>query len=74
MVLFDKVELIGRYSPLQRGRFYAELARWLDGDLGDEGEPLVTVAAITADFEAAVMTGKNDRETLPQRLRDKQTY
>jgi hypothetical protein len=25
----DEVELIGRYSPLQRGRSYAELARWL---------------------------------------------
>ena len=32
VVLFDEVELIGRYSLLQRGRSYAELARWLDGD------------------------------------------
>ena len=73
VVLFDEVELIGRYSLLQRGRSYAELARWLDGDPGDEGEPLVTVAAITDDFEAAVLSGKNDRDALPQRLRDKQT-
>ena len=49
------------------------LARWLDGDPADEGEPLVTVAAITDDFEAAVLVGKNDRERLPGRLRDKQT-
>lgn len=73
VVLFDEVELIGRYSLLQRGRSYAELARWLDGDPGDDGDPLVTVAAITDDFEAAVLTGKNDREALPRRLRDKQT-
>jgi hypothetical protein len=73
VVLFDEVELIGRYSLLQRGRSYAELARWLDGDPGDEGEPLVTVAAITDDFEAAVLSGKGDRESLPRRLRDKQT-
>ena len=73
VVLFDEVELIGRYSLLQRGRSYAELARWLDGDPADEGEPLVTVAAITDDFEAAVLVGKNDREGLPRRLRDKQT-
>jgi hypothetical protein len=73
VVLFDEVELIGRYSLLQRGRSYAELARWLDGNPGDEGEPLITVAAITDDFEAAVLAGKNDRESLPQRLRDKQT-
>lgn len=73
VVLFDEVELIGRYSLLQRGRAYAELARWLDGDPVDEGEPLVVVAAITDDFETAVLSGKNDREGLPPRLRDKQT-
>ena len=73
VVLFDEVELIGRYSLLQRGRSYAELARWLDGDPQDEGEPLITVAAITDDFEAAVLLGKHDLEGLPQRLRDKQT-
>jgi len=67
------VALIGRYSLLQRGRSYAELARWLDGDPADVGEPLVTVAAMTDDFEAAVLSGKNDREGLPGRLRDKQT-
>ena len=74
VVLFDEVELIGRYSLLQRGRSYAELARWLDGDAGEVDEPLVTVAAMTDDFEAAVLTGKNDREILPGRLRDKQTH
>ena len=73
LVLFDEVELIGRYSLLQRGRSYAELARWLDGDHGDEGEPLVTVAAMTDDFGTAVLAGKNDRDSLPDRLRDKQT-
>jgi hypothetical protein len=73
VVLFDEVELIGRYSLLQRGRSYAELARWLDGDPSDEGEPLVTIAAITDDFEAAVLLGKNDLNALPPRLRDRQT-
>ena len=73
VVLFDEVELIGRYSLLQRGRSYAELARWLDGNPGDDGEPLIAVAAITDDFEAAVLSGKKDRESLPARLRDKQT-
>ena len=73
VLFFDEVELIGRYSLLQRGKAYAELARWLDGDPRDKGEPLITVAAITDDFEAAVLLGKNDNEILPQRLRDKQT-
>lgn len=73
VVLFDEVELIGRYSLLQRGRSYAELTRWLDGDPVDDGEPIVTVAAMTDDFEAAVLSGKEDRTRLPDRLRDKHT-
>jgi len=73
VVLFDEVELIGRYSLLQRGRSYAELARWLDGDPTETGDPLITVAAMTDDFETAVLLGKNDREGLPTRLRDKLT-
>lgn len=73
VVLLDEVELIGRYSLLQRGRSYAELTRWLDGEAGDTADPLVVVAAMTDDFEAAVLTGKNDRDVLPGRLRDKQT-
>jgi len=34
VILLDEVELIGRYSLLQRGRAYAELTRWLDGGPG----------------------------------------
>ncbi len=73
VVLFDEVELIGRYSLLQRGRSYAELARWLGGAQPAPAEPVVAVMAMTDDFEAAVLSGKNDRELLPARLRDKQT-
>ena len=71
VVLFDEVELIGRYSLLQRGRSYAELAHWLGSD--DPMQPMIAVAAMTDDFEAAVLRGKNDLEVLPGRLRDKQT-
>jgi hypothetical protein len=73
VVLLDEVELIGRYSVLQRARSYAELARWLDGATADFDEPVVVVAAITDDYEAAVLAGKNDRELVPTKLRDKQT-
>jgi hypothetical protein len=73
VALFDEVELIGRYSVLQRGRSYAELARWLDGAEGEAGDPLVTVVAMTDDFDAAVLSGKNDRKVVPAKLRDKQT-
>jgi hypothetical protein len=73
LVLFDEVELIGRYSVVQRGRSYAELARWVRGAHDDPGLPLVAVLAMTDDFEAAVLSGKNDRELVPSKLRSKQT-
>src|SRR6266511_2516973 len=67
LVLFDEVELIGRYSVLQRGRCYAELVRWVRGAHDDPGLPLVAVLAMTDDFEAAVLSGKNDREVVPSK-------
>jgi len=73
VVLFDEVELIGRYSALQRGRSYAELARWVGGDPDDPSAPLAAVLAMTDDFEAAVLAGKDDRTKIPTKLRDKQT-
>jgi hypothetical protein len=73
VVLFDEVELIGRYSLLQRGRSYAELGRWLNGQEGDRDLPLIAVFAMTDDFEAAVLTGKNDRADIPVKLRAKQS-
>ncbi len=73
VVLFDEVELIGRYSLLQRGRSYAELGRWLTGQEGDRDLQLIPVFAMTDDFEAAVLTGKNDRTDIPVKLRAKQS-
>ncbi len=73
VILFDEVELIGRYSLLQRGRSYAELARWVGGDPDDPSLPVAAVLAMTDDYEAAVLVGKDDRTKVPARLRDKQT-
>jgi hypothetical protein len=67
-VLFDEVELIGRYSPLQRGKAYAELGRWLGLDDATSVEGLVTVAAITDDFESGVIVAKRDNQTMESRL------
>ncbi len=72
VILFDEVELIGRYSLLQRGRSYAELGRWLGSHDADRSLPLAAVFAMTDDFEAAVLTGKNDRDEIPGKLRAKQ--
>ncbi len=73
VLLFDEVELIGRYAPLQRGRSYAELAGWLRPDKEDPSSPLVSVLAMTDDFDAAVLTAKDDLTKVPERLRRKQT-
>jgi hypothetical protein len=73
LVLFDEAELIGRYSLLQRAKSYAELARWMRGDHGRRGTPIAAVLAMTDDFEAAVITGRNDREQVPAKLRAKGT-
>jgi hypothetical protein len=73
VVLLDEVELIARYSPLQRGRCYAALAGWLAPDPEDRAAPLMTIAAMTDDFDAAVLTERDDRNQIPQRLRAKGT-
>lgn len=73
VLLFDEAELIGRYTLQQRGRSYAELARWLQPDPDDPASPLATVVAMTDDFDAAVLTAKNDREVVPAKLRAKQS-
>ena len=73
LILFDEVELIGRYSLLQRAKSYAELARWMRGEHGGRGIPIAAVFAMTDDYEAAVITGRNDRELVPAKLRAKDT-
>src|SRR5579863_4094974 len=73
VILFDEVELIGRYSLQQRARSYAEIASWVRGEHGGPGVPIAAVLAMTDDFEAAVITGRNDRELVPEKLRAKQT-
>ncbi len=72
VILFDEVELIGRYSLLQRAKSYAELARWVRGEHGG-GIPVAAVFAMTDDFEAAIIAGRNDREQVPAKLRAKDT-
>jgi hypothetical protein len=69
VVLFDEVELIGRYSFKQRARSYAELARW-SGKLKSGGiRGLAATFAITTDFEAAVLQDRGDLERVPGKLK-----
>lgn len=71
VLLFDEVELIGRYSPLQRGRSYAEVVRWLKGSEAEPLEGAFSVLAITKDFASEVIEGKLDSQQIPLRLRDR---
>jgi hypothetical protein len=73
VVLLDEVELIGRYSLLQRAKSYAEVSQWVRGDRDDPDVPLAAVLATVDDFEAQVLVGKNDLELIPKRLRQKAT-
>jgi len=73
VLLIDEVELVGRYSLLQRAKSYAELARWMGRVEGESCPGLLTVAAITDDFGLAVLEEKRDRELLGERLRAKGT-
>lgn len=72
VVLIDEIELVGSYSLLQRGRSYAELARWLGHASGDACPGLVAVGTVTGDFASAVIgpDGRNDREGAARRLAD----
>jgi hypothetical protein len=73
VVLLDEVELIGRYTLLQRAKSYAELARWIRGDRDDPFAPIGAVLTTVDDFETQVLVGKNDIELLPKRLRMRDT-
>jgi hypothetical protein len=67
-ILLDEIELIGRYTPLQRALSYAWLAAWLGLD-GERRFPGVVIAyAITDDFATAVINARLDSEKLPERL------
>lgn len=73
VVLIDEVELIGRYSLLQRGRSYAELARWMAKVDTVSYPGLTAVAAITDDFDINVLQEKGDRDVVGARLLAKGT-
>ena len=67
-LLLDEVELIGRYTPLQRGVAYAWLATWLALEGAVPFPAIATVYAITDDFVAAVIEARQDTERLSERL------
>ncbi len=69
LVLLDEVELIGRYTVLQRGRAYAELARLLGLAYDEEIPGMLAVAGITPDFSVSVIRGKDDLNQIDFKFR-----
>ena len=71
LISLDEIELIGRYSFLQRANSYAELARWM-GLLPDDPYPgILTIASISDDFVPAILErigGKGDFGSLRAKL------
>jgi hypothetical protein len=76
VILIDELELIGRYSFLQRAKSYAALARWM-GLLPEELYPgILTVASISDDFVPAVLEavgGKGDLASVRLKLESRGT-
>ncbi len=68
VILIDEVELIGRYSLIQRARSYAEIKRWMEGSSVDPLAPLVAVLTTVDDFEGEVLAGRQDYTKLPDKL------
>jgi hypothetical protein len=67
-ILLDEIELIGRYTPLQRALSYAWLGAWLGLDGKRRFPGIVSAYAITDDFVTAVINARLDSEKLPERL------
>lgn len=71
LLFIDELELIGRYSILQRARSYAELVR-LMGRLEDwQPSGFMSVCSITDDFVREVLEDRKDLEKVPGRLRSR---
>ena len=71
VILLDEIELVGSYSILQRGRSYAELARWMGQAVSESYPGLVVVGTVTDDFATAVISpdgAKKDRDYIGARL------
>lgn len=68
VILLDEVELIARYSLLQRAKSYGSLARWLGALPGHGVRGAFFVAAITDDFALDVLEQRRDREKIQTRI------
>ncbi len=77
VVLIDEIELSGSYSILQRGRSYAELARWMGQAVSESYPSLVVIGTVTDDFASVVISPdgvKKDRDYIGAKLEANSRY
>ena len=79
VVLLDEIELVGSYSLLQRGRSYAEVARWMGRAAGEAYPGLVVVGSVTDDFASAIISpegsrSRKDHDYIRPKLEDNPRY
>ena len=77
VVLLDEIELVGSYSLLQRGRSYAEVARWMGRAAGEAYPGLVAVGSVTDDFASAIISPdglRKDHDYIRPKLEDNPRY
>ena len=73
VLLIDEVEMIGKYGVVSRGKSYGELARWL-GEVSSEQYPGITaVASLTDTYASQLLTERQDKDLVPQKLEGKGT-
>ena len=77
VVLLDEIELVGSYSLLQRGRSYAEVARWMGHEAWETYPGLVMVGSVTDDFASAIISPdglRKDHDYIRPKMEANQRY
>ncbi len=76
VIFLDEIELVGNYSILQRGRSYAEIARWTGCAPGESYSGLIAIGAVTVDFAPSVIgsASKQDGDKIGSKLRESWRY
>lgn len=64
LILFDEVELMGKFGRGARARSYATIGRFLSGMAGHT----LTIWAVAGNFQTDVLMGRHDIEQVPEWL------
>ena len=77
VILLDEIELVGSYSILQRGRSYAEVARWMGRVRSDIYPGLIAVGTLVDSFPSVIISPdgqKKDRDYIRPKLENSARY